>query len=198
MPPSSSVNNSIVLEVAQYVEPGNVTWLTSVANPRQRGYRNLVLRLSARTNARPQERTFRMSFLAYTLRRLKRFHQRCSARRMAANPNRIAAYLKRFHQVEIARSTVHRLLVKNGMGCTHGAARILTKTSPDRKSAYGEVEIVTVTKGCLRVRSSETNVAMRLLAAVDSELPARPDSLHFARSVQCRAAGAAAHYESRP
>jgi transposase InsO family protein len=29
---------------------------------------------------------------------------------------RIAAYLQRFHQVEIARSTVHRILVKNGMG----------------------------------------------------------------------------------
>jgi transposase len=28
---------------------------------------------------------------------------------------RIAAYLQRFHQVEIARSTVHRILVKNGI-----------------------------------------------------------------------------------
>lgn len=29
---------------------------------------------------------------------------------------RIAAYLQRFHHVDIARSTVHRILVKNGMG----------------------------------------------------------------------------------
>ena len=29
---------------------------------------------------------------------------------------RIAAYLQRFHQIEIARSTVHRILVNNGMG----------------------------------------------------------------------------------
>ena len=29
---------------------------------------------------------------------------------------RIAAYLQRFHQVEIARSTGHRILIENGMG----------------------------------------------------------------------------------
>lgn len=29
---------------------------------------------------------------------------------------RIAAYLQRFHEIEIARSSVHRILVKNGMG----------------------------------------------------------------------------------
>jgi len=29
---------------------------------------------------------------------------------------RIAAYLQRFHQIQIARSSVHRILVMNGMG----------------------------------------------------------------------------------
>ena len=42
---------------------------------------------------------------------------------------RIAAYLQRFHQVEIARSTVHRILVKNGMGRLPANQ----KHQPDRK-----------------------------------------------------------------